>query len=117
MSLKIIKPSKGKLFANSDETELYSALILAPNDSIDNYHEVDELIEIIIDEEPEEETEEEIFDDSEIVIIPDEEGKISYEDALKLTKRISQLTNRIISITESQLTNEQINLATRYEAL
>lgn len=117
MSLKIIRPSQGKLFANADETELYSALILAPNDSIDNYHEVDELTEPVepIGEDPPQE--EEVFDNSEIIITPDADGRISYEDARKLKERLSQLTSRVISLTESQVTNEQIGLATRYESL
>lgn len=115
--MEILRPSPGKLFANADETELYSALILAPNDSIDNYHEVDELTEIIIDEPIEEEPEEPIIDDSEIIITPDEDGRISYEDAQRLTERLSQITHRVISLTESQVTDEQISLATRYESL
>ena len=41
MSYTIIRPSEGKVFANADETMFYTALILAPTDSIENYHEVD----------------------------------------------------------------------------
>ena len=117
MSFEILRPSAGKLFANADETELYSALILAPNDSIENYHEVDELTEIIIDEPIIEESEEPVIDDLEIVITPDEEGRISYEDAQLLTNRLSQITKRVIELSDSQITNEQISLAARYEAL
>lgn len=97
--MDILRPSQGKLFANADETELYSALILAPNDSIDNYHEVDELTEIIIDEEPfEEENPEDTLEDAEIELHPDEEGKISYEEANQLLNRLSLLTRRVIEL-------------------
>lgn len=99
--MDILRPSQGKLFANTDETELYSALILAPNDSIDNYHEVDELTEIIIDEEPfEEENPEDTLEDAEIELHPDEEGKISYEEANQLLNRLSLLTRRVIELSE-----------------
>ena len=53
---EILRPSDGKVFANADETQFYTALILAPNDSIGNYHEVD-LPEPVPEEEPDPEDE------------------------------------------------------------
>lgn len=101
--MNIIYPSNGKLFANSDETELYSALILASNDSIENYHQVDELAESILNEKNDftiESNNEEILDDSIIELHPDENGKISYEEANQLLLRLSMLTKRVIALSE-----------------
>ena len=100
MSFEIVKPSKGKLFANSGETELYSALILSHNDSIDNYHEVDELTEILVESNDDERETDGQIDNYDIVITPDDNGKISYEDAEKLIKRLSILTQRVIDLSE-----------------
>lgn len=102
MSITILRPSPGKKFANADETELYSALILSPGDSIDNYHEVDELTEIIIEEEPiiEDESYEDPDDLSGLELSPDEHGRISYEDAERILSRMTMLTNRVIELTD-----------------
>jgi len=93
--MNIIYPSEGKLFANVDETELYSALILAENDSIDNYHEVDDLTVVSDPDEP-------VVDDSqypdEIILTPDENGMISYEQAAELVKRINNISNKLAKL-------------------
>lgn len=101
MSVTILRPSPGKIFANMDETELYSALILAPGDSIDNYHEVDELTEIVL-EEPEiiDEPEEEPIDLSALDLHPDKDGRISYDEAQRILSRLSMLTSRVIELTD-----------------
>lgn len=101
MSITILRPSPGKIFANLDDTELYSALILAPGDSIDNYHEVDELTEIIL-EEPEiiDEPEEEPIDLSALDLQPDKDGRISYDEAQRILSRLSMLTSRVIELTD-----------------
>ena len=96
--MNILYPSKGKLFANADETELYSALILAANDSIDNYHEVDDLTVISDPDDPI--IEEPIYDEEPFVITPDKNGKISYEDALALIARINNISNKIAKISD-----------------
>ena len=100
MSITILRPSPGKIFANLDDTELYSALILAPGDSIDNYHEVDELTEIVL-EEPEiiDEPEEEPIDLSALDLQPDKDGRISYDEAQRILSRLSMLTSRVIELT------------------
>lgn len=101
MSVTILRPSPGKIFANMDETELYSALILSPGDSIDNYHEVDELTEIVL-EEPEtiDEPEEEPIDLSGLDLHPDKDGRISYDEAQRILSRLSMLTSRVIELTD-----------------
>ena len=101
MSITILRPSPGKVFANLDDTELYSALILAPGDSIDNYHEVDELTEIVLAE-PEiiDEPEEEPIDLSALDLQPDKDGRISYDEAQRILSRLSILTSRVIELTD-----------------
>lgn len=109
--MNIIYPSEGKLFANADETELYSALILAVNDSIDNYHEVDDLT--VVPDPGEPVVEEPVIDD-EIVLNPDENGKISYEEAVALIARLNNISNKVAKLSDQ---SENVGLAARYASV
>lgn len=89
-------PDNTKKLKRVDGDELYSIVVLAKSDTQDNYEEVDELWtpEYV----PPEETPTE---EEPIVIEPDEEGKISYEDAQKLLSTIDIMKRRIISLQEN----------------
>ena len=89
-------PDETKRLKRIDGTDLYSVVALAKSDSPDNYEEVDEFwtpeyVPPTEEEEPEEE----------LVIEPDEEGKISYEDAQKLLSTIGTMKGRIVSLQEN----------------
>ena len=90
MALNIIYPTEGYIFANADETEFYSALILAPNDSIENYYEVK------IEDMPEETEPEEEYIDPEDVdpYIPPDTNTVPLTRA-ELTIKIAQLEEEL----------------------
>lgn len=93
-SIVIYYPNEKKKFRKKESKELYSAIILAADDSIDNYEEVDELWTPGQTEKPEEPEEK-------IDIIPDEEGRISYDDAQRLLNSINVMKDRMTSLQES----------------
>ena len=74
-------------------TDTYSVLILAKDDAQDNYEEVDSLWEPGL---PETETVPEVPE-----ITPDENGKITYEDAQKLVDTIKEMQSRMVDMQES----------------
>lgn len=71
-------------------TDTYSVLILAKDDTQDNYEEVDSLWEPDLPEVPEVPE-----------ITPDENGKITYEDAQKLVDTIKEMQSRMVDMQES----------------
>lgn len=75
-------------------TDTYSVLILAKDDAQDNYEEVDSLWE---PDSPE--TAPEVPEVPEIT--PDENGKITYEDAQKLVDTIKEMQSRMVDMQES----------------
>ena len=74
-------------------TDTYSVLILAKDDTQDNYEEVDSLWEPDLSET---ETVPEVPE-----ITPDENGKITYEDAQKLVDTIKEMQSRMVDMQES----------------
>lgn len=89
MAFEILRPSEGKIFANEDESEFYTALILGPHDSINNYHEVD--VEAV-PEEPEPDPEDEEPESPE----PDEgEEQIEPMTRAELTAKIVELEDEL----------------------
>ena len=87
-------PDPTKRLKKIDGTDLYIVVALAKDDSPDNYEEVDEFWSPdYVPEEPEEE--------EPLEIIPDWEGKISYEDAQKLLSTIDTMKGRIVSLQEN----------------
>ena len=74
-------------------TDTYSVLILAKDDTQDNYEEVDSLWEPDLPEVPE------VPEVPEIT--PDENGKINYEDAQKLVDTIKEMQSRMVDMQES----------------
>lgn len=89
-------PDETKKLKRIDGTDLYSVAVLAKSDSPDNYEEVDEFwtpdYVPPTFEEPEDEP---------LIIEPDYEGKISYEDAQKLISTIDTMKGRIVSLQEN----------------
>ena len=77
-------------------TDTYSVLILAKDDTQDNYEEVDSLWEPDL---PETETVPEVPEVPEIE--PDIDGKITYEDAQKLVDTIKEMQSRMVDMQES----------------
>lgn len=88
MSYTIIRPSEGKVFANADETMFYTALILAPTDSIENYHEVD--IANIPTPEPEPEPDPEDYDPV-IPMVEEDEEQVAPMTRAELTAAVAAL--------------------------
>lgn len=90
-----LTPEPNKRLKRVDGNDLYNIVALAKSDSPDNYEEVDEfwIPDYIppVEEEPEED----------LVIEPDYEGKISYEDAQKLLSTIDTMKGRIVSLQEN----------------
>lgn len=89
-------PEPTKKIKKIDGYELYSVVVLARDDSQDNYEEVDEFWYpdyVPPVEEPEE--------DEPLVIEPDEYGRISYDDAQKLLSTIDTMKGRIVSLQEN----------------
>ena len=90
-------PDETKKLKRVDGNDLYNFVALAKSDSPDNYEEVDEFWSpdyvppVIEEEEPEED----------LVIEPDPEGRISYEDAQKLLSTIDTVKGRIVSLQEN----------------
>ena len=84
MDFIVLRPSEGKVFTNADETEIYHALILAPNDSIDNYHEIDEED---YEEPPIDEPDPEDIDPA----IPEDEPAEELMSRSELTARVKEL--------------------------
>lgn len=88
---------------NSDTT--FSIVILAKDDSVDNYEEVDSLWEPNLPN---------ISDNNELInvanITPDIDGKLSYEDASKLINTVKEMQSRMISLQETNnILLEKIN--------
>lgn len=87
-------PDSGKKIKKKDGSDLYGCVALAIGDVQSNYEEVDELWY------PDEPEEEKIQEDETLVLIPDENGKISYEDAQELLTRIGKMQSRICELTD-----------------
>nr|DAE15525.1 MAG TPA: hypothetical protein [Podoviridae sp. ctZ5d16] len=92
-NLTWLYPDENKVIVKvGDETgERYSSLVLAKDDSPENYTEIDILT-------PEIPVEPEV---PPIEIIPDPEGKITYEDAKKLLDTIAVMQDRVVTLQES----------------
>ena len=86
-------PDSGKRLKMLNGTDTYSVLILAKDDTQDNYEEVDSLWEPDLPEVPE------VPEVPEIT--PDENGKITYEDAQKLVDTIKEMQSRMVDMQES----------------
>ena len=94
--ITFLYPEPTKKIKRIDGYDLYSIVALAKDDSPNNYEEVDEFWYpdyVPPVEEPEE--------DEPLVIEPDEEGKISYEEAQKLLSTIDTMKGRIVSLQEN----------------
>lgn len=88
-------PDTGKRLKLLNGTDTYSVVILAKDDTEDNYEEVDSLWEPDL---PESDTE----NVPEVpAITPDENGKITYEDAQKLVDTIKEMQSRMVDMQES----------------
>jgi hypothetical protein len=87
-------PDPGKLLARTGETTGSTLMILGKSDKPDNYTEIDELAEGL----PEEPVEE---PDPPYEVIPDENGKIDYETAMKMKNDIDLLKQRTLSLQET----------------
>lgn len=98
-NITFLYPDTGKKLKMLNGTDTYSVVILGKDDAEDNYEEVDELWtpDLPDIEEPELP---EIPD-----ITPDEEGKISYEDAKNLVDVLKTMQSRVIDI---QKTNDML---------
>ena len=93
--MNIIYPHENKILVRigEEDGQRYAALILSPGDSPENYTEIDILTpEVPIDPEP---------DETPIEIIPDPDGKISFEDAKKLIDTITVMQDRLVSLQEN----------------
>ncbi len=89
MAFEILHPSEGYVFANSDETAFYTALILGPKDAIENYHEVP--IEVVpVEPEPDPE------DDYPVIPVPDE-GELPTQplSRAELTEKVAALEDEL----------------------
>ena len=96
-NITYLYPDSGKKLKLLDGTDTYSVLILAKDDTQDNYEEVDSLWEPDL---PETETVPEVPE-----ITPDENGKITYEDAKNLVDVLRTMQSRVIDI---QKTNDML---------
>ena len=87
-------PEENKKLKRIDGINLFSAVALAKSDSQDNYEEVDELWT------PESvETNKVQYDfGEEIVIQPDNQGKVNYEDIVKVLDVLDTMKRRIIDL-------------------
>jgi hypothetical protein len=92
-NITYLYPDSGKRLKMLNGTDTYSVLILAKDDTQDNYEEVDSLWEPDL---PETETVPEVPE-----ITPDENGKITYEDAQKLVDTIKEMQSRMVDMQES----------------
>lgn len=90
--LTYLYPEDGKKLKLLNDDYLFSVVILCKNDSLDNYEEVDELWK------PDN-------DDKELMqppdLQPDYDGKISYDDALKLVEVINTMQSKMVKLQES----------------
>ena len=89
-NITYLYPDSGKRLKMLNGTDTYSVLILAKDDTQDNYEEVDSLLEPDLPEVPEVPE-----------ITPDENGKITYEDAQKLVDTIKEMQSRMVDMQES----------------
>lgn len=89
-NITYLYPDSGKRLKMLNGTDTYSVLILAKDDTQDNYEEVDSLWEPDLPEVPEVPE-----------ITPDENGKITYEDAQKLVDTIKEMQSRMVDMQES----------------
>lgn len=94
-NITFLYPDTGKKLKMIEGTDTYSVVILSKDDVADNYEEVDELWTPDLPEQAEPELPE-IPD-----IIPDAEGKISYEDAKNLVDVLRTMQSRMIDMQES----------------
>lgn len=92
-NITYLYPDSGKRLKLLNGTDTYSVLILAKDDTQDNYEEVDSLWEPDL---PKTETVPEVPE-----ITPDENGKITYEDAQKLVDTIKEMQSRMVDMQES----------------
>jgi hypothetical protein len=93
-NITYLYPDSGKRLKMLNGTDTYSVLILAKDDMQDNYEEVDSLWEPDLPE-----AAPEVPEVPEIT--PDENGKITYEDAQKLVDTIKEMQSRMVDMQES----------------
>lgn len=93
-NITYLYPDSGKRLKLLKGTDTYSVLILAKDDTQDNYEEVDSLWEPDLPEVPE-------ITPEVPEITPDENGKITYEDAQKLVDTIKEMQSRMVDMQES----------------
>ena len=86
-------PDPGKLLARPGEKTGSTMMILGKSDSPENYTEIDELEEELPDEPVDPEPPYEV--------VPDEDGKIDYETAMKMKNDIDLLKRRTLSLQET----------------
>ena len=98
-NITYLYPDSGKRLRLLNGTDTYSVLILAKDDTQDNYEEVDELWTPDLPEQTEPELPE-IPD-----VTPDSDGKISYEDAKNLVDVLRTMQSRVIDM---QKTNDML---------
>ena len=92
-NITYLYPDSGKRLKMLNGTDTYSVLILAKDDTQDNYEEVDSLWEPDLPEVPE------VPEVPEITTY--EKGKITYEDAQKLVDTIKEMQSRMVDMQES----------------
>ena len=92
-SITYLYPDAGKKLKLLTGTDTFRVAILGKDDTQDNYEEVDSLWEPDL---PETETVPEVPE-----ITPDENGKITYEDAQKLVDTIKEMQSRMVDMQES----------------
>lgn len=92
-NITFLYPDTGKKLKQLNGTDTYSVLILAKDDTPDNYEEVDSLWEADL---PEPEETIEIPE-----ITPDSSGQISYEDAQKLVNTLKEMQSKMVSMQET----------------
>lgn len=93
-SITYLYPDAGKKLKLLTGTDTFRVAILGKDDTPDNYEEVDSLWEPDLPE-----TAPEVPEVPEIT--PDENGKISYEDAQKLVDTIKEMQSRMVDMQES----------------
>lgn len=98
-NITFLYPDAGKKLKMLEGMDTYSVVILSKDDIVDNYEEVDELWTPDLPEQTEPELPE-VPD-----ITPDEEGKISYEDAKNLVDVLKTMQSRVIDM---QKTNDML---------
>jgi hypothetical protein len=98
--LTFLYPDETKKLKLLAGTDLYSVVVLAKDDVAENYEEVDELWMPDIVEIPDDGSGSEDPDD-EIVLEPDAEGKITYDEAQKLVNTLKTVQSRVLTLQET----------------